>query len=137
MRPRVRALQLLERTLSHLAHHLNSSPLCGLYTVSATLKLTEPHCRRSSGFTIEERDSFTSVILGGGLTDCFRRQHPGVVAYSYYGYRMNMRSKGKGWRLDYTLVSMRSLTWRLCIIFVQSNALQLSAFTPNSGISLA
>ncbi len=78
----------------------------------------ELHCRRSSGFTIEERDSFTTIILGGGLTDCFRRQHPGVVAYSYYGYRMNMRSKGKGWRLDYNLVSERafnnSVVHRLC-----------------------
>ena len=62
--------------------------------------------RRSAGFTIEERDSFTTTILGSGLTDCFRRQHPGIVAYSYYGYRMNMRSKGKGWRLDYNLVSV-------------------------------
>ena len=39
----------------------------------------------------EERESFTSVVLGGGLTDAFRRQHPEVVAYTYFGYRMNMR----------------------------------------------
>ena len=74
------------------------------------MMLLHLHCRRSAGFTIEERDSFTTTILGGVLTDCFRRQHPGIVAYSYYGYRMNMRSKGKGWRLDYNLVSTWILT---------------------------
>ncbi len=32
-------------------------------------------------------------------------QHPEpCVAYTYYGYRFNMRAKGKGWRLDYFLV---------------------------------
>lgn len=40
----------------------------------------------------EERDSFTGTILGSGLTDAFRRQHPESVAYTYFGYRMNMRS---------------------------------------------
>jgi exodeoxyribonuclease-3 len=28
-----------------------------------------------------------------------------VVAYTYYSYRFNARAKGKGWRLDYCLVS--------------------------------
>jgi exonuclease III len=37
--------------------------------------------------------------------DTFREQHPGVYGYTYFGYRHNMREKGKGWRLDYMLTS--------------------------------
>lgn len=40
-----------------------------------------------------------------GLVDAFRDKHPGVVAYTYYSFRNNMREKGRGWRLDYVLVS--------------------------------
>eukprot|EP00775_Hariotina_reticulata_P012593 gene12594-12725_t len=61
---------------------------------------------RSAGFTQEERDSFSAGLLGDvGLVDSWRQQHPGVVGYTYYSYRFNMREKGKGWRLDYFLVS--------------------------------
>jgi exodeoxyribonuclease-3 len=37
--------------------------------------------------------------------DTFRSQHPGVVGYTYYSYRFNARASGRGWRLDYFLVS--------------------------------
>eukprot|EP00878_Enallax_costatus_P035708 GHUV01039909.1.p1 GENE.GHUV01039909.1~~GHUV01039909.1.p1 ORF type:complete len:259 (+),score=66.25 GHUV01039909.1:72-848(+) len=61
---------------------------------------------RSAGFTQEERDSFGANLLGrAGLVDTWRAQHPGIVGYTYYSYRFNMRDKGKGWRLDYFLVS--------------------------------
>ena len=43
------------------------------------------------GVRQEERESFTATLLGSGLTDAFRRQHPEMVAYTYFGYRMNMR----------------------------------------------
>jgi len=60
---------------------------------------------KSAGFTPEERASFAEQYMGNGMVDPFREQHPGVVGYTYYGYRFNMRAKGKGWRLDYTLCS--------------------------------
>eukprot|EP01026_Neomeris_dumetosa_P041553 TRINITY_DN3444_c0_g1_i2.p1 TRINITY_DN3444_c0_g1~~TRINITY_DN3444_c0_g1_i2.p1 ORF type:complete len:395 (+),score=62.28 TRINITY_DN3444_c0_g1_i2:132-1316(+) len=60
---------------------------------------------RSAGFTIEERESFQQVYLDNGFVDTFRHQHPGIVAYSYWGYRFNCREKNIGWRLDYVLVS--------------------------------
>lgn len=61
---------------------------------------------RSAGFTQEERDSFASRLLCEAcLADTFRRQHPGVAAYTYFTYKFNCRAKGKGWRLDYFLVS--------------------------------
>lgn len=60
---------------------------------------------RSAGFTIEERTSFAEKYLQNGLKDAFRTLHPGIVGYTYWGYRFNLRAKNKGWRLDYFLVS--------------------------------
>ncbi|XP_010273318.1 PREDICTED: DNA-(apurinic or apyrimidinic site) lyase, chloroplastic isoform X2 [Nelumbo nucifera] len=61
--------------------------------------------RRSAGFTDEERESFERNFLSEGFVDTFRRQHPGVVGYTYWGYRHGGRLKNIGWRLDYFLVS--------------------------------
>ncbi|OEL18322.1 DNA-(apurinic or apyrimidinic site) lyase, chloroplastic [Dichanthelium oligosanthes] len=61
--------------------------------------------RKSAGFTNEERESFETNFLSKGFVDTFRKQHPNVVGYSYWGYRHNARKTNKGWRLDYFLVS--------------------------------
>ncbi|GMY19063.1 DNA-(apurinic or apyrimidinic site) lyase, chloroplastic isoform X1 [Fagus crenata] len=61
--------------------------------------------RRSAGFTDEERQSFGTNFLSKGFVDTFRRQHPGVIGYTYWGYRHGLRKTNKGWRLDYFLVS--------------------------------
>lgn len=61
--------------------------------------------RRSAGFTDEERQSFEANFLNKGFVDTFRRQHPGVVGYTYWGYRHGGRKTNRGWRLDYFLVS--------------------------------
>ncbi|KAF9596884.1 hypothetical protein IFM89_013932 [Coptis chinensis] len=61
--------------------------------------------KRSAGFTIEERESFEMNFLSKGFVDTFRRQHPGVVGYTYWGFRHGGRVDNKGWRLDYFLVS--------------------------------
>ena len=54
----------------------------------------------------EERDSFSKLLLGGGFTDAWRRQHPDVTGYTYWNYRFNTRASNKGWRLDYFLVRL-------------------------------
>ncbi|XP_055801577.1 DNA-(apurinic or apyrimidinic site) endonuclease, chloroplastic isoform X2 [Solanum dulcamara] len=61
--------------------------------------------KRSAGFTEEERQSFETNFLNKGFVDTFRKQHPGVVGYTYWGYRHGGRKSNKGWRLDYFLVS--------------------------------
>ncbi|WJX17549.1 hypothetical protein P8452_07452 [Trifolium repens] len=61
--------------------------------------------KRSAGFTDEERKSFETNLLSKGFVDTFRRQHPGVVGYTYWGYRHGGRKYNRGWRLDYFLVS--------------------------------
>ncbi|CAJ1967657.1 unnamed protein product [Sphenostylis stenocarpa] len=61
--------------------------------------------KRSAGFTDEERKSFAANFLSRGFVDTFRRQHPGVIGYTYWGYRHGGRKNNRGWRLDYFLVS--------------------------------
>ncbi|KAE8716989.1 DNA-(apurinic or apyrimidinic site) lyase [Hibiscus syriacus] len=61
--------------------------------------------KRSAGLTIGERQSFGTNFLSRGFVDTFRKQHPGVVGYTYWGYRHGGRKTNKGWRLDYFLVS--------------------------------
>ncbi|XP_022842326.1 DNA-(apurinic or apyrimidinic site) lyase, chloroplastic isoform X2 [Olea europaea var. sylvestris] len=61
--------------------------------------------RRSAGFTDEERKSFQTNFLDKGFVDTFRKQHPDVVGYTYWGYRHGGRKTNRGWRLDYFLVS--------------------------------
>ncbi|XP_020539313.1 DNA-(apurinic or apyrimidinic site) endonuclease, chloroplastic isoform X4 [Jatropha curcas] len=61
--------------------------------------------RRSAGFTDEERQSFGTNFLSRGFVDTFRKQHPNVIGYTYWGYRHGGRKTNKGWRLDYFLVS--------------------------------
>ncbi|KAH9679681.1 DNA-(apurinic or apyrimidinic site) endonuclease [Citrus sinensis] len=61
--------------------------------------------RRSAGFTDEERQSFGTNFLSKGFVDTFQAQHPGVVGYTYWGYRHGGRKTNRGWRLDYFLVS--------------------------------
>ncbi|KAK4432088.1 DNA-(apurinic or apyrimidinic site) lyase, chloroplastic [Sesamum alatum] len=61
--------------------------------------------KRSAGFTDEERQSFQTNFLDRGFVDTFRKQHPEVVGYTYWGYRHGGRKTNKGWRLDYFLAS--------------------------------
>ncbi|KAK4484065.1 hypothetical protein RD792_011284 [Penstemon davidsonii] len=61
--------------------------------------------KRSAGFTDEERQSFQTNFLERGFVDTFRKQHPNVVGYTYWGYRHGGRKTNKGWRLDYFLAS--------------------------------
>ncbi|GKV50410.1 hypothetical protein SLEP1_g57114 [Rubroshorea leprosula] len=61
--------------------------------------------KRSAGFTNEERQSFGTNFISRGFVDTFRKQHPDVVGYTYWGYRHGDRKTNRGWRLDYFLVS--------------------------------
>ena len=58
---------------------------------------------KSAGFTIEERNSFSSFLEKGWI-DTFRFRNPEAVCYSYWSFFGQMRDKNKGWRLDYFVV---------------------------------
>lgn len=70
------------------------------------IDLAEPdENRHHAGFTEQERSDFKK-LLKLGLVDTFRYMHPEKASkYTYWSYRYNARSKNKGWRLDYFLVS--------------------------------
>ena len=64
---------------------------------------------KTPGYTIEERRSF-SELLDSGFVDTFRYLHPDSTEYSYYSISLaGVRSKTKGWRLDYFLVDKDSM----------------------------
>lgn len=59
---------------------------------------------KSAGFTLAERNNFRE-FLERGWVDAFRRQHPDLHQFSYWGFRGNNREKNKGWRLDYVVAN--------------------------------
>ncbi|XP_026676842.1 uncharacterized protein LOC103505813 [Diaphorina citri] len=76
---------------------------------------------RSAGFTIEERDSFSS-LLDKGFTDSFRHLYPKRTgAYTYWSYMSKTaRSRNTGWRLDYFVVSNRLMD-NVCDNVIRNN----------------
>ncbi len=60
---------------------------------------------RNAGYSIEERQSFTS-LLEAGFIDTFRLLYPKQEGiYSWWSYRFKAREKNTGWRIDYWLTS--------------------------------
>jgi len=62
---------------------------------------------KSAGFTNEERDEFTNLLNECDLVDTFRELYPGEKKYTYWSYLGNARTKNKGWRIDYFLISKK------------------------------
>lgn len=57
-----------------------------------------------SGFMPEER-AWVQKFLDHGFVDAYRFLYPEKVEYTWWTYRLNARTRGIGWRLDYFLVS--------------------------------
>jgi exodeoxyribonuclease-3 len=97
----------------YLIHLQKIKPIivCGdLNVANNEIDLHDPvHNKKSAGFTIEERNSFKSILADLNLTDCYRYFYPNKIEYSYWSYRRNARGNNKGWRIDYFLVSDKLL----------------------------
>ncbi len=53
---------------------------------------------KTAGFTVEERESFSTLLEENKLTDSFRHLYPEKKdTYSYWSYRFNARKNNKGW----------------------------------------
>nr|AKQ00059.1 apurinic/apyrimidinic endonuclease 1 [Hydra vulgaris] len=81
--------------------------MCGDFNVAHTeIDIANPNSnKRNAGFTEEERSDFTA-LLQDGYIDTFRKLNPEKTgAYTFWTYMMNARSKNKGWRLDYFIVT--------------------------------
>ncbi|KAL6967313.1 hypothetical protein U1Q18_033119, partial [Sarracenia purpurea var. burkii] len=87
--------------------YLPLSPGAKRYYFKMRLTLRRIGNRRSAGFTDEERQSFETNFLSKGFVDTFREQHPGVVGYTYWGYRHGGRKTNKDFvNLDVNPVQM-------------------------------
>lgn len=64
---------------------------------------------KNSGFTKEERNSFDKLLNENNLVDTYRKLNKDKVEYSFWTYLHKARSKNKGWRIDYFLVSKKIL----------------------------
>lgn len=81
--------------------------LCGDYNICHNeIDIHDPKGNRNhSGFLPEERE-WVSNFLRSGFTDSFRYLYPEKKdAYSWWSYFAQSRSKNKGWRIDYCMVS--------------------------------
>lgn len=83
--------------------------LCGdLNVAHQEIDLKNPKTnQKNAGFTIEERQKFTT-LLENGYIDTYRALHPEQTgAYSWWSYRFNARKNNAGWRIDYFVISER------------------------------
>jgi exodeoxyribonuclease-3 len=75
----------------------------------------------SPGYTIEERNGFSSLLNKVKLNDVFRTFHPNEKGhYTYWSNFCKKRKKDNGWRIDYFLVS-ESLFDRVLEIKIELN----------------
>jgi len=81
--------------------------ICGdLNVAHHPIDLANPKTnKRNSGFTIEERKSFTKLLKRTNSIDTFRYLNDDSVKYSFWTYMFGARKKNKGWRIDYFLVN--------------------------------
>jgi exodeoxyribonuclease-3 len=63
---------------------------------------------KAAGYTQTEIDGFKNY-LGLELVDTFRHFHPDKIQYTYWNQIFNSRANNVGWRIDYFLVSKRSI----------------------------
>lgn len=81
--------------------------LCGdLNVAHQEIDLKNPKSNSGhSGFTIEERESFSN-LLNEGFIDTFRYFYPDKKdSYTWWSYRKDVRKKNIGWRIDYFVIS--------------------------------
>ena len=85
--------------------------LCGdLNVAHKEIDLKNPKKNlKTAGFTLEERNSFDSILNETKMIDTFRFLNPLEIKYSYWSYRFKSRIKNIGWRIDYFLVSKNLL----------------------------
>ena len=68
--------------------------------------------KKSSGFTKEERDSFSKLLSKGSLIDTYRELYPDKTdEYSFWTYMAKARQKNIGWRIDYFLLTQSRKKW--------------------------
>lgn len=85
--------------------------ICGDFNVAHT-EMDIKNAKQNignAGFTYEERTKFTE-LLRSGFIDTYRYYHPDDDShYTWWSYMKDVRIKNIGWRIDYFLISERSI----------------------------
>lgn len=82
--------------------------ICGDFNVAReNIDVYEENLRQywaTQGYVSDERSSL-ETLLDTGFTDVFRHLYPDKKSYTWWSNRLNKRSEGRGWRLDYFIAS--------------------------------
>ena len=100
-------MDLFQDYITTLKKDIPNLIICGDYNIChEAIDIHDPVRNKNvSGFLPEER-AWMSQFLKSGFVDAFREFNPEPHNYSWWSYRANSRANNKGWRLDYTLVSL-------------------------------
>jgi exodeoxyribonuclease-3 len=72
------------------------------------IDLSNPKANHNShGFTLQERQSFHTLLQSAQLVDAFRHLNPRTAKYSWFSPFAKSRERNKGWRIDHVLVSRK------------------------------
>ncbi len=102
-----------EKTVREYIKHLQSTGkhiiLCGDLNVAAeNIDVHNPvSAKGSHGFTEHEKKAFKLLLDECNLIDSFRDLYPNEAKYSWFSPFAQSRKKGKGWRIDYFLISKK------------------------------
>ena len=100
-------MDLFQDYITILKKDIPNLIICGDYNIChEAIDIHDPVRNKNvSGFLPEER-AWMSQFLKSGFVDAFREFNLEPQNYSWWSYRANSRANNKGWRLDYTLVSL-------------------------------
>ena len=100
-------MDLFQDYINTLKKDVPNLIICGDYNIChKAIDIHDPVRNKNvSGFLPEER-AWMSQFLKSGFVDAFREFNSEPHNYSWWSYRANSRANNKGWRLDYTLVSL-------------------------------
>lgn len=102
-----------EKTVRNYINHLQANGkyiiLCGdLNTAAENIDVHNPASAKGShGFTNEEKLAFKTLLSECNLVDSFRELHPTEAKYSWFSPFLKSKTREKGWRIDYFLVSKK------------------------------
>ncbi|MBP3253907.1 MAG: exodeoxyribonuclease III [Bacteroidales bacterium] len=108
-----------------LQKQIPSLVFCGDYNIChKEIDIHDPKGNKNhSGFLPEERQ-WMSGFLDSGFIDSFRYLYPDKKdAYSWWSYFAQARSKNKGWRIDYCMVS-KFIAQRIKDASIDASAMQ-------------
>jgi exodeoxyribonuclease-3 len=103
-------IEVWEPALRSLIQHHSTKKdivLCGdLNVAHEDIDIHSPYTNRNNaGFTDRERLSFGLLLHNTNMIDAFRYMYPTTIKYSWWSNFHQSRSKNKGWRIDYFLIS--------------------------------